>query len=55
MTAMPKAISPAQQRGRDWDVMWERYGITAVLLAICVGTGQRTEAAGPVTIWLEKM
>ncbi len=34
MTAMPKAISSAAQRGRDWDVMWEQYGITTVLLAI---------------------
>jgi len=34
MTAMPKAMSSTVRRSRDWDVMWERYGITAVLLVV---------------------
>ena len=35
MTVLAQTKS-AVTRTRDWDVMWERYGITAVLLVVWV-------------------
>lgn len=36
MTTLSRTKAAAGQRARDWDVLWERYGITVVLLVAWV-------------------